>query len=551
MKMPRLLGGAAASAFLLALGLPNEAFLYGQPVLGAVALIPLYLVLLETSSWRATFIAAGFFGALAHGFSSYWLYFFHGFAFWTLGSSTIAYFFVYGVYGLYLGLFLKGAGVLRPLAFALGWIVLEYAKSTGFLGYPWGLLAYTQTQVLPMLQVADLCGVYGPSLILALLNGGLAETYWALRAGKTGADRGLSLLVPTRRKGYRLILPQASAPGLSPALASLGLALILLGANLGYGAWSLAEARPERGRLQALLVQQNLDPWEAGEEEGLRINIDLARAEIARAGRRPDIVLFSESTLSRPYEDFPAWFASHPRGGALIPFIQENGAWLFTGAPIVVNWEKEEISNSVILIDPQGRQTGDYAKVHPVPFAESIPFWDFAPFRSFIQNVVGLESGWTMGKEFKVFTLPLPSGKLRFGAPICFEDAFPDVCRAFFLQDVDLLINLTNDSWSKTKSSEIQHLAAARFRAIEARLALVRSTNGGVSGVIDARGRIIEDLPLFVAGARIREVPIYQGRGQTYYVRHGDWLVLGAIALSIGLALYLGLGPGPGRKRRP
>ena len=397
MKMPRLLGGAAASAFLLALGLPNEAFLYGQPVLGAVALIPLYLVLLEAPSWKATFLAAGCFGALAHGFSSYWLFFFHGFAFWTLGTTTIAYFFVYGVYGLYLSLFLKGAGKLRPLAFALGWIVLEYAKSTGFLGYPWGLLAYTQTKVLPMLQLADLCGVYGPSLILALLNGALAETYWALRAGKAGP-------------------PRASALGLRPALVSLGLALLLLGANLGYGAWRLAEARPERARLQALLVQQNLDPWEAGEEEGLGLNIDLARAELARTGKRPDIILFSESTLYRPYEDFPSWYASHPRDRALIPFIKESGAWLFTGAPIVVDREKEEISNSVILIDPQGRQTGDYAKVHPVPFAESIPFWDFPPFRHFIQNVVGLESGWTMGKDFSVFTLPQTSGSPRGGA---------------------------------------------------------------------------------------------------------------------------------------
>ena len=120
----------------------------------------------------------------------------------------------------------------------------------------------------------------------------------------------------------------------------------------------------------------------------------------------------------------------------------------------------------------------------PSPFAEAIPLWEYEWFRKFMREVIGLESGWVMGSDITVFSLPLRSPgsgvrSIEFSTPICFEDAFADLCRQYFLKGADLLINLTNDSWSTKKSAQIQHWAIARFRAIENRRTLVRSTNSG------------------------------------------------------------------------
>ncbi len=518
MKKVRLLACAIASALLFALGLPNEAFLYGFPALGYVCLVPLYFAMLEVPSYGFAALMAGIYGATHHGVSSYWLFFFHDFAFWTLGSTIIAYAVVYAVYGLYLAFFLKKAGPYRPLAFALFWTVLEFAKSVGFLGYPWGLLPYTQSEVLPLLQIADMTGIYGISFVLAFANAAVAELFFRFSPGRIRRHSLPFLLQPSpplRRETYRTALA----------------AVLVLAIVAGYGCLRLAFPAKETGSFTAALVQQNMDPWSSNESDGIKKNMDLARGAVASFGGKPDIILFSESSLSRPYREMRAWYERNPRQDPFIPFMKEMDSYLFTGSPIVLNWEKGEATNSVILLSPSGEQLDDYAKVHPVPFAEAIPFWEWKPFRDFMQNVVGLQSGWVMGKTYTIFRLPVGSETYRFGAPICFEDAFPDVCRNFVLAGADLLVNLTNDSWSKTESSETQHFAAARFRAIEFRKALVRSTNGGVTCVIGAEGKVRDQLPLFRAAAKVVQVPIYRDSEATVYLRFGDWFAYGCILL--------------------
>jgi apolipoprotein N-acyltransferase len=320
--------------------------------------------------------------------------------------------------------------------------------------------------------------------------------------------------------------------------SALALALVL--GSLGYGLVRMAVPIPRIGSIDAVLVQQNTDPWADGDEDAaIAANIRLAKRALADAPRKPDIVLFSETTLRRPYAEFQEYFSKRPASGPLIPFIRDSGTWLLTGAPVIVDWKTYDATNSVILIDPQARLVKSYAKTHPVPFAEAIPFWEFPAFRKFMQKVVGMDSGWVVGTEYVIFTLPTKQGNFRFGAPICFEDAFADVCRNFSLQGDDLLINLTNISWSKTDSAEIQHWAAARFRAIESRKTLVRSTNGGVSCVVGPYGDTLDSLPLFTAAAKFVTVPVYRDSSQTMYTSLGDWFARAALLLSAVLSIIL------------
>jgi hypothetical protein len=144
-----------------------------------------------------------------------------------------------------------------------------------------------------------------------------------------------------------------------------------------------------------------------------------------------------------------------------------------------------------------------------VPFAENIPFWNVPAVRSFFENVVGLDpAGWVPGEKNVLFALQLKEGgSVRFGVPICFEDVFPDLCRDFFRSGADLLINITNDSWSKTVAGETQHFVAARYRAVEHKRYLVRSTNAGVTAVIGPDGRVEKSLPC------MRRVPVGRGEG--------------------------------------
>jgi apolipoprotein N-acyltransferase len=125
---------------------------------------------------------------------------------------------------------------------------------------------------------------------------------------------------------------------------------------------------------------------------------------------------------------------------------------------------------------------------------------------------------------------------LPVGVPICFEDAFSGVVGEMVRSGARVLVNLTNNSWSRRESAQIQHLAAARFRSIEYRIALARSTNSGVTTLVDIFGRQTHSLPMFEAGSRYVSLPIYAEAGHTPYTLLGPWLPTVAL---LGTALLL------------
>lgn len=526
---------AAASAATLALSLPSELAPYGIPLLGFVCLIPYFSALHRTRSYREAALLGFVFGSLSHFLSSYWLMFFKDYAIWTIGATSVAYGFLHMLVAGFLRRFsmigspqgqsieieqptrplwghLRGQStLLRPFAIAAVWTIWECLKSVGFLGYPWGLIAYSVNTIDALNQIADALGVYGLSFLLALSNAAILE--W-------GQSKRRSLPV-------------------------FGVLLAISVWFLGYGLFRLSSSVPVVDQVPMVLVQHNGDSWvQGGETAALRKCQELSRKgkQLFKDGKavllkrdsnhfnewdKPALVVWSETVLRRPFDDYKPYFRKQPSRDPFIPFLEELDIPLLTGAPVILDWETYDATNSAILLSPEGEIVDSYAKTHLVPFAETIPFWENKWMRDFMKKVAGLEGQWNAGTEHTVMTVQTPSGRpLRFGVPICFEDAFADTCAAFFKNGADVLINLTNDSWSRTVSAETQHLVVARYRAIENRRVLIRSTNGGVTCVVDAEGRIIVKAPLFEETALAVTVPIQVGSGKTSYFLLGDWFPL-------------------------
>ncbi len=536
------------SSTLLALAIPNELFVWGNPLFGMIALIPLYSALRFAGSYKRAFVIGMVFGGAAHGFSSFWLWFFKGFRLWTLGTTTLAYIVVYGFLGWYLFGALKRGGTLRPFLFALIWAVFEYAKSFGFLGYPWGLLPYAWNTILPFNQAVELFGLYSLSFVLALLNACTAELLVPLCMNEQQEvfDRVIMLftrpssLVPHDRP--KLLLPSMLLSPFNKYVERLGwtaMALLYIGLFFAYGFIRMQVLPDPMHQVSMVLVQHNTDNWleNDGGQKTLTTCVTLAQAALEK-NPEADLLVFSETSLVRPWKESVNYYKRNPPVYPLVSLLQTYNVYLFSGAPVVLDWETFKATNSVLLISPDGAIIDDYAKIHPVPFAESIPFWDVEPFRKFMQEVVGLSSGWEMGTRYTIFTLPLRSGTaVRFAAPICFEDAFSDLNRIFVKKGIDFLLNLTNDSWSQRVSAEIQHFVAARYRCIEYRVPLVRSTNGGLSAVVDIDGNVLKQFPVFTAMADSVSVPIYK-RTLTPYAVLGDWIVaVFAILLALSIVV--------------
>ncbi|NOY09128.1 MAG: apolipoprotein N-acyltransferase [Spirochaetes bacterium] len=510
------------SSILFPLALPNELFPYGNWLIGLFSLSPLFIALALTDSFKSAAVIGAVFGALTSLLTNYWLMFFKEFSIWTLGGTTLA----YAVFNTLLALFLYGAvkykPQYRPFLLAICWAVYEYFKSTGFLGYPWGLIAYPVNTVIPMIQFVDITGIWGLSFIMALINSIIAEIIlynFYFKKPHTDINRTIYFKIFNIKT--------------EPVYSSLIFTIILIAAVFSYGYIKIKQNIPFEKKLKVLLVQQNTDSWMFnGERKSILINEKLTRKGIEEGGTKPDIVVWSETSLMHPAVGYGNFFENYPKENPLLPFIRRENTYFLIGAPILLKPEYSKKSkrpliramNAVVLFNPEGNVVKYYGKQHPVPFAESIPFWDVPWVREFFRRFIGIQNVWVMGKSYTIFNLPLRNGStVKFGTPICFEDAFSPLIRTFVKGGAELLINLTNDSWSKTVSSETQHFVAAKFRSVENKRVLIRSTTAGVTSIIDPWGRELKSIPLFKEGYLSYTVPVYKTKSFTFYTRYGDY----------------------------
>jgi apolipoprotein N-acyltransferase len=389
------------------------------------------------------------------------------------------------------------------LAFALGFV----ASEQGFpLLFPWSYAATIHS--LPVLvQLAEIGGPILVALPLVAVNLAVAELAFARR----------------ERRSVRVKLV-------------LALGLLPLGAALyGVGRIPGVDARVSsapKGRVG--LVQGNMSLFGKRQEieEGLRRHLDLTH-ELAK-DKTLDLVVWSETSVMRAVDERELETA--------IPehFSRDIGVTALVGAVLVrpVSDERRYVLfNSAILTDEAGAVRGRYDKQFLLAFGEYLPFGDLLPV---LYRVSPNSGRFTPGTRFE----PLSDGRHELATFICYEDIVPSFVNEIVANgDPDLLVNLTNDAWFGDTTEPWIHLALAKLRAVEHRRYFVRSTNSGVSAIIDPVGRVVVRSETFQPMAIDGTVAWL--RGTTVYAVLGDgpWWVLTLVAL------YAAARPPPKRRR--
>jgi apolipoprotein N-acyltransferase len=139
-------------------------------------------------------------------------------------------------------------------------------------------------------------------------------------------------------------------------------------------------------------------------------------------------------------------------------------------------------------------------------------------------------AGFTRGEG----PVTLDAGGAKAAPLICYEDIMPELARrAVAEKGANLLVNLTNDAWFGPTVAPYQHARLSQLRSIETRRTLVRVTNTGLTTVINPRGEIVDELPIFKPGVLKASVEVMEG--QTPYVKYGDWFgwMMTGIALGV------------------
>jgi len=470
------------SALLLILSFPQ----FNLEFLAWFAFVPLFLGLENKSKGRA-FLFSYLTGII------FWL----GIIYW-LAHVTLAGLIALVLYlALYFGIFGFLISTYRVSGIFLffipaGWVILEYLRSHLFTGFPWALLGYSQYLNLPVIQIADITGVWGVSFLVMMIN---AAIYSVI-------SRKLSVV--SIKEKY--LLP-----------------IFILLITLSYGYFKIYHLPLTTCHLplKISVIQGNIPQelkWRPESNDYIiEKYLDISFGAVKD---NPDLIIWPEAALPVVLEEEPSYYEK------LKDFIKEARRPLLLGA---VTKRDNFYYNSALLLSREASLLSRYDKLHLVPFGEYIPLRKILGFLETVAPIGDFNSG----KEYTIFKIPD-----NFAVLICFEDLFPEISREFVKKGANFLVNITNDAWFKKTSSPYQHLQASVFRAVENRVAVVRAANTGVSGFIAPTGKIISLVGdksgenIFISGYQTEGICLPQA-GSTFYNRSGDIFILFSCLLFI------------------
>jgi apolipoprotein N-acyltransferase len=316
--------------------------------------------------------------------------------------------------------------------------------------------------------------------------------------------------------------------------------LLALALTLGYGFLSPHDFSGVP-TVRAALIQHNTDPWKGGivqYRENYRVLKRLSD-EVLRDNPDLDLVVWSETAfVPRIYwhttirDDPPSWdlvkelltyLASQE-----VPFVIGNDD--ARKEPAKNPSDDNRVDYNAVMLFEKGEIKTLYRKLHLVPFTEHFPYQKQLPW--IYDALIHADTHfWEKGREATVFEYR----GLKFSTPICFEDSFGYLSRDFVRNGAELIVNLSNDAWSKSLPAQMQHLSMAIFRAVENRRSMVRSTASGQTCAIDPNGRILAMAEPFTEAALTAAVPVVDSL--SLYTLYGDWLPVFFIAGALFLLI--------------
>ena len=495
-------GLAAASGLLLIFSFPK----FGHPAVAWIALTPLLVALTTRGSAYRAFFLGLLTGGVYLGGTLYWLSLvMQRYGGINLAGAVVINAIFVAYLALYPAIF---AAVMRRLAMAFGvmalavapfvWTATELGRMYLFTGFPWVLLGYSQTTMLPIAQAASIVGVFGLSAIVVSVSAALAG----------------------------IVVARAWRPA---AIVVSGVLLIAVWGNVRARHAALTrEGQP----LRVGIVQPNTleEERETPGRAAFIFSHTLSLAHDVLVKGDVGLVVMPESSMS-PYtlDDYPE-VAAQVRKTA-----RESNASLLVGSD-QYQWhavngrrEPEKSFNSAFMIRPDGTTGAVYRKIHLVPWGEYVPLKDWLTFVGPLVQAIG--RGFDAGDELTL----LPVGPHEISTPICYEIIYPDLVRRFVAEGSELLTTITNDSWFGATSAPYQHFDQAAMRAIEEGRYLVRSANTGVSGIVDPYGHVLARSGIFDAEVLVGDVRLLKTR--TPYSLVGDVFAYASAVLTLALLL--------------
>lgn len=372
------------------------------------------------------------------------------------------------------------------LAFAIIWTLVEMLRGYLFTGFPWNLIGSVWSNSDNIIQLASYTGIWGLSFFSVIFFA-MPAIIWHNKISETPLN----------------LFKRNSLPILITFIFYFGIAEL--------GEMRLSNQTLYHPNIKLRLVQANIEQDLKWDEEQ-KFNAVSKFINLSQENNK-DIthIIWPETALP---------FIVNKKSillETIAKFIPKNGA-LITGV-LRANYQNDgsvdNLWNSIITITDSGDIYSYYDKSHLVPFGEYIPFRSILPLKKITEGTID----FSQGTGVKTISAPsLPS----FSGLVCYEIIFPGHV-IDQNNPPEFIINATNDTWYGNSTGPYQHFAMTKMRAVEEGMPIVRVANSGISGVIDAYGRVIAISKLSTEAVVDSRLP--KKIATTFYGRFGDKII--------------------------
>ncbi len=465
------------------------------------------------------------------------MYLWNALTVWWISGATVA-----GMVGAILAMGTMMAGVLtivlwgwrvKGQTFALIllgfiWVWYDYFFHNSEIAWSWLSMGNAWAAMPSQVQWYEYTGILGGSAWVMVSNALLFDA--VSRAGDRPRRQTLIL-------GGLLLLLWVVPPVVSRVVASA------------------AEGLPEEEPVEVVIIQPNIDPWKEkftglSPMEQVEMMVRMADSLVTP---RTQLVICPETAIARAFwEDEVAdnryvakvrsLVVRHPGlvcviGGTMMRAYPPGEERSATARPMdgMEGWDYDAY-NVALRIDSSPR-VDYYIKSKLVVGVEMIPYPEYMKWLNKVSIDLGGMAG-SLGTQEERAVFGLPSGQ-RFAPIICYESVFGEYCNDFISAGADFLTVITNDAWWGDTPGFREHFSFSQLRCIEQRRWMARCGNTGISAIINPLGEVVESTEWW-RRCGLRGV-VYPLQGETFYVRHGDFIGRIAAWMTLLLLVYLGV----------
>jgi apolipoprotein N-acyltransferase len=418
--------------------------------------------------------------------------------------------------------------IVISLAFIAFWCSWEFLHLNWEITWPWLNLGNIFAVNPKLVQWYEYTGTFGGTIWVLLVN---FLCYSLFQHRNTECNK-------SHREKFTALLNYLRQLRTNKTMIMLLIAIILplLTSLIIYTTYHIKQ---ENG-IEAVVVQQNIDPWREQYEKTSRELAELI-IQIAMPKLTPNtsFLVCSETALSSTFHEDQLYNLDIYPHNAFDYF--NHVIQCYPKINIVLGLSTKAYFDTKISSATREYHNGDFAefyntsclynkdtiqlyhKCRLVPGVEKMPypkiFW-------FLEDLAidlgGISGSLGVDTEQRVFTATTFQGVVTVGAPICYESIFGELFSKFVKKGAQLMCVITNDAWWENTPGYKQHFEMSRLRAIETRRYILRAANTGISAFIDPLGKVHQKTE-YETRTAISQI-VYPNNEITFYTKHGDYL---------------------------